>query len=395
MVAESEPQPEPESGPSASPAPPVVLPNLFVHRHNMGKGLVAKNAIKAGTQILIEKAIFVAPASFYFEPCTRAAERNVKKHVESLNSTDRAAWEIISNYHPFAKYLKDGLSTGKFIKTHYVGKFKTAGIPIPLGPRRLKAGHFGVFPLLSWANHSCHHNAHHAWNESLKAMTVYALNDIAADEQITISYAPANVINRDLIKRLYGFTCYCDWCMLRPEDRQASDEKHHKVEDWSMRVHREKDKGKALWIVHCAFEIMLEEPIKDYRLGMLFADAYDIALTLGDYVRAPIFGFMACQAFAYCEGNMSDAAGRVRKALGELMRKVEGLDAGKAVEQGVGGKGEGKEGVDDAKNEKDSLPEGFKDWLLQRQSVWYEKREAEGDEAFKWLFMSELWPKTD
>jgi hypothetical protein len=348
----------------------------------MGKGLVAQQPIKAGTRILVEKPLFVAPASFYFKPSTSAAERLVKQHIESHNATDQAAWELLSNYHPFAEYREDGVGTGDFIKTHYIGKFKTAGIPIPLGARRRKAHHFGVFPLLSWANHACHPNANHAWNESLKAITVCALDDIASGEQITISYAPANVIDRDLINKTYGFTCYCDWCTQRPEDRQQSDANYRKVEAWSMRIHREEDEGKAMWIANCALMAMLEEGIKDYRLGLLFADAFDIAVNKSDDERARILGLLACKAYMHCEGPESDAAIRVRKALGELMRRVEKGEGDNGKGQAVNGKGS-----------EDVLPPGLENWVKRGQEGFDEKRQVMSEKAFEWLFMSELWPK--
>lgn len=71
-----------------------------------------------------------------------------------------------------------------------------------------------VFEIASRFNHSCVPNACFAWNEKLGVETVYAIKDIAAGEEITLSYVDPLY---DVSARMwelwhYGFECDCPAC---------------------------------------------------------------------------------------------------------------------------------------------------------------------------------------
>lgn len=281
--------------------------------------------------------------------------------------------------------------------TLYYGRFRSAGIPLPLGLRRKKADKFGVFALLSWANHACHHNAHHAWNEKLGAVTVYALKDIEVDEQITINYNPANIVDPERLLAMYNIKCRCEWCYVFGPGRQEADLAHKNVNEWSTLIHKEKEPGKAVRYAYMAFTEMLEQGIKDNRYGLLFADALDVAVHLGCADRARVLGRLACGAYVFCEGKESDHGAILVKALTEFRERLEG----QGVDVGGDRKGKGKAVAvveDDAGEggEDDKLPTlspGLTEWLAAGKKDFKEKINSDHDAAFRWLFMSEIWPK--
>lgn len=155
-------------------------------------------------------------------------------------------------------------------------------------------------------------------------------------------------------------------------------------------VHGESDQGRAMKAAFEAVTGMFEEDVVDYRRGLLFADAFDVAVARGDAKRGRILGFLARRAYVACEGPESDAAERVWKALGELMRRVGDVDGD--VE--VGGKGKRKEKVGEG-GEEEVPKEQLKAWIAKGQDEWHEENQASREQGsgLKWLFMGDIWPE--
>ena len=75
-------------------------------------------------------------------------------------------------------------------------------------------------------NHACAPNAHVSWSKALAKQTVHAVQEIAAGDEITVSYAqPGNVCaaRRSHLRNTFGFDCTCVLCALTGEALQASD----------------------------------------------------------------------------------------------------------------------------------------------------------------------------
>ncbi|TKA26514.1 hypothetical protein B0A50_05351 [Salinomyces thailandicus] len=91
------------------------------------------------------------------------------------------------------------------------------------GNRRKAAG---VFFEASRINHSCIPNATSQWEPSLQSLTVHAIEDIAAGEEITISYVEAlrkREERQQSLKGRYNFDCDCPACDSTTVFGQMSD----------------------------------------------------------------------------------------------------------------------------------------------------------------------------
>ncbi|KAI1401169.1 SET domain-containing protein [Hypoxylon fuscum] len=74
----------------------------------------------------------------------------------------------------------------------------------------------GIFPLFSRMEHSCVPNAHNSWNPTLERLTIHAIHDIKADEQIFVDFI--GNVNRTRQQRAaslittWGIICNCQAC---------------------------------------------------------------------------------------------------------------------------------------------------------------------------------------
>ncbi|KAJ7199810.1 hypothetical protein GGX14DRAFT_572522 [Mycena pura] len=96
-------------------------------------------------------------------------------------------------------------------------------------------GVHGLFLTAGRVNHTCysplgHPNAIYGWLDSKKVQIIHALEDIAKDEEITVSYlGPALDIGdpAEHLREKYGFDCGCAGCRRPRSDRLASMQRTH------------------------------------------------------------------------------------------------------------------------------------------------------------------------
>ena len=71
-----------------------------------------------------------------------------------------------------------------------------------------------VYVHASRFNHSCNPNAGFNWNPAIQKETIHAAQDIAAGEEITLSYCDATQNRAARLYQLkhYGFECDCPAC---------------------------------------------------------------------------------------------------------------------------------------------------------------------------------------
>jgi hypothetical protein len=105
------------------------------------------------------------------------------------------------------------------------------------------------------------------WNADLKAATLHALQPIAENEEITISYVATSDIDTEMLEATFGFKCKCHWCLSPiPENEH---------EDTSLRrqsidiLHQQlKNIDNVVWALKVArglLELFLVEKIKGWR----------------------------------------------------------------------------------------------------------------------------------
>ena len=72
----------------------------------------------------------------------------------------------------------------------------------------------GVFPIAARFNHDCAPNVAQTWNESIEALTMHAIRDVKAGEELCDTYVPLcqPSTSRQAELRAYGFECKCSVC---------------------------------------------------------------------------------------------------------------------------------------------------------------------------------------
>ncbi|KAI2463048.1 SET domain-containing protein [Annulohypoxylon bovei var. microspora] len=74
----------------------------------------------------------------------------------------------------------------------------------------------GVFSLYSRISHSCVPNAHNSWNPTLKRLTIHAIHDLKAGDQIFVDYTGSVCRTRQQrafsLSTTWGITCSCAAC---------------------------------------------------------------------------------------------------------------------------------------------------------------------------------------
>ena len=103
-----------------------------------------------------------------------------------------------------------------------------------------------VFAHVCRVNHACAPNAHIAWSKSLAKQTVHAVREIAAGEEITVSYAvpgTACAARRLHLRNTFGFECDCPLCALTGAEMQASDVRQARLGELSALLARAPSSG--------------------------------------------------------------------------------------------------------------------------------------------------------
>lgn len=190
-----------------------------------GHGLFATEPIKAGTRIIHEKALLTVAQA---DTKAKTEYRCVIDQTSSLNTTEQD--RLMSLYHNPKKvqefsFLKDQLCPGTDLDCCLVlAKFYTNAASITAGG--LECGLFTEFCRM---NHSCTPNICWVYDEPSGMMEVYAVRDIAQDEEITNSYIEIACSYQVRMKELsnWGFSCTCPAC--EGPDAAKHDERRRRI----------------------------------------------------------------------------------------------------------------------------------------------------------------------
>jgi len=96
-----------------------------------------------------------------------------------------------------------------------------------------------VFPYAARFNHSCNPNACFSWNANIGKETIHIMNDVAKDDEITLSYCDMihDKVLRSYELKHYGFVCDCPACG-RDEDESSfayqSAERRYRLQELEM-----------------------------------------------------------------------------------------------------------------------------------------------------------------
>jgi len=177
-----------------------------------GQGFIATSKILKETRILSEAPVFKVLRD---ERSFQAVERIIIKELESLSKDHQRTFFALHNAY---------------------GGSHSPSLPIarinvlPLGSG---APEGGLFLQASRINHSCRHNAQNTWNENIGRLTIHALRDIEARQEITISYLASTseyAERQRFLKEKFKFECKCELCSLPRAQRKHSDTRLRKLQ---------------------------------------------------------------------------------------------------------------------------------------------------------------------
>ncbi|KAI2602813.1 SET domain-containing protein [Hypoxylon sp. NC1633] len=203
---------------------------------SIGEAAFATMDIRRGTRLAAEVPLLMMPpnmpndeeiseickAAFGLSDCQRTQLAEISCHLsmaESLKSESHISREVWSFYR--ARRWRDG--KGKCIQGRRLQKtirkmvnlyavYLTTNVQ--LGP----GGKYGsgIFSLYSRISHSCTPNIHNSWNQTLKRLTLHAIHDIKAGDQLFGDYVGNVCRTRQQravsLARVWGITCTCVAC---------------------------------------------------------------------------------------------------------------------------------------------------------------------------------------
>ncbi|TKA63580.1 hypothetical protein B0A49_07475 [Cryomyces minteri] len=188
-----------------------------------GRGLIATQPIRRGTRIISEPPLLAIPAREY-------SAAQIESQFLNLSVAGQDAFLSLYSAHeenPGLAVNYNGLPVSKRAGL-LLSTFQTNDFAI-----RKDDEYAAVFFETSHINHSCIPNASFAWNNTLEQSTVHAVSDIAAGEEITLSYCPQYFgrEGRKKVQLCYGFECTCPACDPDAPGAEASEQRRLRMEE--------------------------------------------------------------------------------------------------------------------------------------------------------------------
>lgn len=167
-----------------------------------GLGLVATSSIPLGTHILIEAPLISVPIPELVAGSGYPLQNmlnSLQAAFMSLTLTQQEEFLLLHD-HRFPGDAE--ANTDKLLTIFRSNAYNTG------------TSHVGLFPKMARINHSCRPNSGNYWSEESGVRVIYAAQNIAAGEEITVSYIPLlkSTKNRQARLAQYGFTCDCSAC---------------------------------------------------------------------------------------------------------------------------------------------------------------------------------------
>ncbi|KAK4694724.1 hypothetical protein P7C71_g2909, partial [Lecanoromycetidae sp. Uapishka_2] len=195
----------------------------MITRRGRGHGLFALEDIPSGTPILTKVALFIIRNidEEFLDGNVRAIQGKARQHPEFrqlscpwTRRTDRGRFEI-NNSH-VSTNADDTVNRGIFLQASRI-------------------------------NHSCTPNAYFTWNHEIERLIVYAINNMARNDEILVSYHTndyymTKIQRQAEFEETYGFHCTCQACQTDTEFGIASDVRRSRVRILDDRIHQNQER---------------------------------------------------------------------------------------------------------------------------------------------------------
>lgn len=171
--------------------------------------MFADEEIKAGVRILADELLFSVTDSTIDD----GIGERIRASLEGLPEEQQQQFETL--------YCPDYPSQSPLVRRYQANCFG------------LGAGHTGIFLKASRVNNSCCPNAYFAWNPDLHCITLHAMVDIPAAQEITVCYSFSfcrQERRQSLFRDVYGFQCDCPVCQIGTPTVQGYERRREKME---------------------------------------------------------------------------------------------------------------------------------------------------------------------
>ncbi|KAK0707160.1 hypothetical protein B0T21DRAFT_341295 [Apiosordaria backusii] len=192
---------------------------------NKGYGVVATEHIKKGTVLMVQLPVMLQ--------LLESAEQNDKWETRDvLKLLQRAGNQLPKEQQREVMGLA---AQGKGYVVDDI--MKTNTFDVTVGVLEGSTGqmgwgsHSGLYPEIARINHACKPNCFTRYSPSTLIMEIVAYRDISPGEELSISYAPLNILSTDRSELLkwWGFTCTCALCQ-NPTAIKKSDKQRNRIQ---------------------------------------------------------------------------------------------------------------------------------------------------------------------
>lgn len=176
-----------------------------------------------------------------------------------------------------------------------------------------------IFPTICRINHSCRPNCERRWQPDRKVETLYALQDIEPDEELTIVYGTEcrrRSERQAEYQSRWRFTCQCECCQLTGEAQVISDyhrESAHRIRGTVRNGMDSKEYQHILPRLKNAVKSMQDEGFRGSALATVCYDVCQIAVLAGEIEVAKTYSKIALAEFVLGTGQFSSFSIRMRE----------------------------------------------------------------------------------
>ncbi|EWC47870.1 hypothetical protein DRE_02752 [Drechslerella stenobrocha 248] len=219
-----------------------------------GIGAFATVAIPSGTRIFCEESFVMLPET--------AAHLDLHRAVAALPDDKRAEfWALAASSKPskdvaWVATLRaccDDDASGAF--NILVEEYERAWSIFETNRFTCKSldaaepSMLGLFPRAARLNHSCAPNVFHRYNPLIRRLTVHALRDIAAGEELLTSYIDIchPTVTRRQLLRHWGFRCCCTACDSPDEEEDSRRKRMEGLFNQVINRERKRVRNEANW----------------------------------------------------------------------------------------------------------------------------------------------------
>ena len=179
-----------------------------------GLGMFAKKAFQLGEKILVERAIITAVQNT--TRTTQEVHGQIDAQFAALSTREQAAVMSLAAVPGFQESNAAGTTSvfkGHSKVSHPNGAFSCNCFAL----EGSYAGQRGLCVTTSRFNHSCLPNCSRYFVEDHKLMVIAAMQPIAVDEEMTISYTTSKIEDgleafQEFVRSTWGFVCSCPAC---------------------------------------------------------------------------------------------------------------------------------------------------------------------------------------